>query len=386
MKRQAVRVAVVGGRPGVVLAALGLLLSSCGGDPTQSAEYRALEAELSSVEDDLAAHEADLAATSDDLSAAKADLAAAENALAAAGAERTPPPEWAGEHQVTVTLMELGDAAGMTEVAGALYPVFDTQPIGGFVSREPANGTATIEGLTNQVVSIDHSFGWLGWPRGWMPLSDEPVLVAPGDYFLVLWGDDRLHGFVPWTPADRDGADLVGCVHRLSVTTAPVTDVVFETDPFTPGTFGVCAPTPVPVEEPLQGLYGDGDINCDDLYHVAHDDDLPVGSVEFVPARDEITVVVKLAEAAPSMPYRIEIWSPEQCFQVAWWDHFTPTGEARLTTDESGRGEVEFVLGGIDPGTYRLNVDVVAADDWPEGPDPRLREIGGTGFSVVRVG
>jgi hypothetical protein len=127
-------------------------------------------------------------------------------------------------------------------------------------------------------------------------------------------------------------------------------------------------------------IYGDGDVSCPN--HVADDDSLPVGTVRFEPGPGEVRVTVALTDAAPEWNYYVEVWTDEGC------ETETPLlgdepADTRFTTDGDGAGELEFVLTGIEPGTYQLNVDVVARLGEPA--DPRHAEIAAAEFTEVIV-
>jgi hypothetical protein len=115
---------------------------------------------------------------------------------------------------------------------------------------------------------------------------------------------------------------------------------------------------------------------------VATDDSLPVGTVAFDPGSREVGIRVILTDAAPEWEYYVEVWTDEGCQteQPLRGDQSeTPT----FRTDEEGAGELDFVLSGIEPGTYRLNVDVVSSIDEPE--DPRHGEIAASSFTEIVV-
>jgi hypothetical protein len=144
-------------------------------------------------------------------------------------------------------------------------------------------------------------------------------------------------------------------------------------------------PDPVPIMEMEQVLYGAGDLGCPE--HWAHDQSLPVGSVEFQTGQGMFTVVVELTAAAPNSRYGVEVWEPETCRYRGPLLFEAPVPRV-LTTDETGAGRIEFPVEEVDAGTYRLNVNVVRnvwGDTFPDAEDTRLREIGGAGFSLVEV-
>jgi hypothetical protein len=363
----------------VMFTVLGLLVAACGSDPSGSQEYQVIEEELSAVKEDLAEME-------DELAQAVAQL------------EETSAPSkgWIGDHEVTVTLEDLGAEMGVFEVAGVLYAEPTGVPIGGFLT----SGSSV---LAEKLMSVDDAIlqeGVAGpfFYSDWLPIGNVPLRVAPGEYVLMLWGDTGLGGFAPWVPVNTDGRGLVGCVQWVTVGDAPVTDVVFEVNPFRQGSFGVCETDvfgaeealPVPIMERKQILYGDGDIHCPN--HWADEEAIPVGSVEFRPSEGAIAVAVELTDAATDMEYSVEVFTPEMMCEpgrVTWtWPSWSMPTEPVFMTDESGSGELEFVVENVDPGTYRLNVNVVQngwEDNWPTTQNIQLREIGGAGFSDVIV-
>lgn len=137
-------------------------------------------------------------------------------------------------------------------------------------------------------------------------------------------------------------------------------------------------PAPVASQNAVT-LYGDGDISCPN--HVADDESRPVGTVEYHPEEGQIRVIVRLTDAAPHAVYGVELWIRENCepsFGAASGDR-----SARMTTDGNGAGELDHVFAGIDPQTYRVNVNLVTGADLD---DPRHREIGAAVFTEVVVG
>jgi hypothetical protein len=126
-------------------------------------------------------------------------------------------------------------------------------------------------------------------------------------------------------------------------------------------------------------IFGDGAIGCPN--HVADDDSLPVGTVTFEPGIGEVKVTVVLTDAAPDSRYYVEVWSDESCVvgePLGGYD--TPAPE--FDTDGEGTGELDFVVPGLEPGTYRLNVDVVIMGEFE---DLRHREMGAAEFTEVVV-
>jgi hypothetical protein len=144
-------------------------------------------------------------------------------------------------------------------------------------------------------------------------------------------------------------------------------------------------PDDIPIRESRQILYGAGDIGCP--HHWAHDQSLPVGSVEFAAGEGLFTVVVELSAAAPNSEYGLEVLEPEDC-EFGAPALFEGAAPRTLTTDGTGAGRIEFVVEDVDPGIYRLNVNLVH-NDWedafPDADDTRLWEIGGAGFSLVAI-
>lgn len=366
----------------VLLAVLGLLVAGCRSDPTGSREYQALEDELLLVQQHLAEAEEELANT-----------VSQQDRLVAAQSQ-----DWIGDHEVTVTFEILDAKSGVREVAGVFYAEPMGVPIGGFMGT----GDSTASEMLMSVDQLEVEEGIAGpfFYSNWLPLSEDPLRVAPGEYVLMLWGDTGLNGFAPWIPVNTDGQGLVGCVHWVRVNDEPVTEVVFAGDPFRSGSFGVCEndvagwgteeALPVPVMEPEKTLYGDGDIHCPN--HWADEAAIPVGSVEFRPSEGAISVAVELTDAATDMEYRVEVFTLETMCEpgnATWqWPAWNLPTEPVFTTDESGAGGLEFVVENVDPGTYRLNVNVVQngwEDDWPTTQNIQLREIGGAGFSEVTV-
>lgn len=104
----------------------------------------------------------------------------------------------------------------------------------------------------------------------------------------------------------------------------------------------------------------------------------------YQPGDDEIRVIITLTDAAPNAPYRVEVWSDESCTTGPLkGDDETPS----IETDENGAGELDFVLTGVEPGTYRLNVNFwCGGEDDLGGPeDSRHREMGTAQFAEVIV-
>jgi hypothetical protein len=143
-------------------------------------------------------------------------------------------------------------------------------------------------------------------------------------------------------------------------------------------------PDPVPIMETEQILYGAGDISCPE--HWAQNQSLPVGTVGFEAGRGMFTVVVELIAAAPDSDYGVDVWEPETCLGGPLL--FEAPVPRVLTTDDAGSGRIEFVVDNVDPGLYRLNVNLIHTtweDAFPNAEDTRLWEIGGAGFSLVEV-
>jgi outer membrane murein-binding lipoprotein Lpp len=124
-------------------------------------------------------------------------------------------------------------------------------------------------------------------------------------------------------------------------------------------------------------IFGDGEISCPD--HRADDESLPVGTIVYQPSEGEIRVIVTLTAAAPNWVYGVELWSDESCNSDTAFGFVDET----IETDETGAGELDFVVSGLEPGTYRLNVNVSSGGDVPE--DLRHREMGTTQFTSVVV-
>lgn len=124
-------------------------------------------------------------------------------------------------------------------------------------------------------------------------------------------------------------------------------------------------------------IFGDGEISCPD--HRVDDESLPVGTVEYQSDQGEIRVIVTLTDAAEDWTYGVEVWSDESC---AFGE---PLGIADdvLKTDESGSGELGFVVGGLESGTYSVNINISSGGDVPA--DPRHREMGTAQFTDVVV-
>jgi hypothetical protein len=153
--------------------------------------------------------------------------------------------------------------------------------------------------------------------------------------------------------------------------------------------------TTLPSEDQVT-IYGDGSIRCPD--HRADDLSLPVGTVVFQPGDGEIRVTVTLTDAAPNASYEfIEVWSDESCTTHLPMP-LGPRNDPFIETDENGAGGTTFLIPGVGPGTYRLNVNLccgappggVPDATGPQGPgsvpeDFRHREMGTAQFTEVTV-
>lgn len=132
-----------------------------------------------------------------------------------------------------------------------------------------------------------------------------------------------------------------------------------------------------PAVSGLVTIFGDGEISCPD--HRASDESLPVGTVEYMAGESEIRVIVSLTDAAQDWAYQVELWSDQSCTREG------PLGfsDGLLLTDSNGAGELSFVVGGLGPGVYRVNINISSTRNVP--PDPRHREMGTTQFTEVLV-
>ena len=124
------------------------------------------------------------------------------------------------------------------------------------------------------------------------------------------------------------------------------------------------------------GIFGDGDISCPD--HRASSDSLPVGTVNYQVGEGQVRVTVSLTAAQPEWTYNnIELWSAQNCTMLG-------AAGTTLRTDANGAGEVSFVVSGLEPGTYRVNVNVSSPGEVPG--DRRYREMGSSQFVELVVG
>ena len=124
-------------------------------------------------------------------------------------------------------------------------------------------------------------------------------------------------------------------------------------------------------------IFGDGEISCPD--HRASDESLPVGTVEYLAGGGEIRVLVALTDAAQNWVYQVELWGDQSCARGGPLD----LSNGLLLTDSDGAGELAFVVTGLRPGSYRVNVNISSGSDVP--PDPRHREMGTAQFTEVQV-
>ena len=125
-------------------------------------------------------------------------------------------------------------------------------------------------------------------------------------------------------------------------------------------------------------IFGDGEISCPD--HRADDESLPVGTVEYQADQGEIRVIVTLTDAAEDWTYGVEVWSDESC---AFGESPLGIADDVLETDGNGSGELNFVVGGLEPGAYSVNINISSGGDVPA--DPRHREMGTAQFTDVVV-
>lgn len=113
---------------------------------------------------------------------------------------------------VTVTVVGIEDSVGH-DVAAVMYDGLglsrpDSRGMGGFgvvVDADPFAATRTIARPASDQIDADTQF-----PH----VSEEPLVVEPGEYTIMLWIGEELSGYSRWVPAEGPG--LGGC--RVDVT------------------------------------------------------------------------------------------------------------------------------------------------------------------------
>lgn len=296
--------------------------------------------------------------------------------------------DWITEEEMTLALRHVLSGYAESDLEGAA--TFDHES----AAVDGDGGQWELEGWTAQFHNGDHGGRYVGPPHG----TDRRL--APGvtfeqeegfgwghyifkgpnsDEMISIWlrPPERSYGY----PAGSEIAAYRSMLFPLA--TRMLQEMGWADFWEIPESVPTTEPDRIPLMDTEQFLYGAGDIGCPK--HWAHDQSLPVGSVEFLPGPGMFTVAIELVGAAPNSEYRIEVLEPETC----WFggpDLFDTPGV--LATDETGAGRIESTVRNVEPGTYRLNINVVHndwEDNWPESEDIRLREIGGAGFSLVEV-
>ncbi len=115
----------------------------------------------------------------------------------------TSPPELAASSTVTVTVSDVEDSIG-SELVGLVFSGSQPNPrftVGGFgvaVDTDPFSTTQIVRSPRPDLRS-DSFFPEEDWPY----VTDDPALVEPGTYMLILWlGEPPLCCYsAPWVPA-----------------------------------------------------------------------------------------------------------------------------------------------------------------------------------------
>jgi hypothetical protein len=132
---------------------------------------------------------------------------------------------------VTVTVVGVRGYRG-GDLAGVVATASDGTVVGGF--------SANVDDDEFTTTRLVRTPGDSGAPAGsWPDLGDDPAILTPGDYVVMLWLDTGLGGYTRWLPLNTDGQGLAGCVHRFQVTD-DTTEVVISGDVRSTGYLGVC--------------------------------------------------------------------------------------------------------------------------------------------------